>query len=99
MKKTMLAFLVLALMAGTAFAKSIEGKVVSTDAAANTLVVSSTDEAGNASESSLTVSGNTAYVGVASLGELKAEDQVTVQAEEDAATGSWNASSVELVTP
>ena len=98
MKKMMLAFLILGLMAGTAFAKSIDGKVVSTDAAANTLVVSSMDDAGAAKESTLSVSGNTAYVGVASLAELKAGDQVTVEAEEDAATGAWNATSVELAT-
>ena len=98
MKKMMFAALVLALMSAVAYAASIEGEVVSTDAASNSLVVSSTDDAGMAKESTLSVSATTAYVGVASLGELKAGDQVKVEAEEDAATGAWNASSVELVT-
>ena len=94
----MLAFLGLALISTVAYAASIEGEVVSTDAAGNKLVVSSMDDAGAAKESTLSVSGNTAYVGVASLAELKAGDQVTVEAEEDAATGAWNATSVELAT-
>ena len=94
----MLVLLGLALMSTVAYAASIEGKVVSTDAEKNQLVVSSMDAAGTASESNLAVSADTAFVGVASLAELKAGDQVKVEANEDAATGTWNAASVELVT-
>ena len=80
---------------GAAYAKTVEGSVVSTDATANTLTVSQTDAATGAAESvTVSVTASTTYSGAASLGELQAGDAVSVEAEQDAVTGSWNASSV-----
>ena len=102
MKKALILVLVLvsalALIQGAAFAKSIEGKVADVDATANTLTVSSTDETGMEAKSVLSVSDATTFSGVASLGELKVDDKVTVEAEEDAATSSWKATSVTVKT-
>ena len=83
------------LVQGVAYAKTVEGKVVSTDVAANSLTVSKTDAVTGASEDVvISVTDTTTYSGAASLIELKAGDQVSVEAEQDAVTSKWNASSV-----
>ena len=88
----MLAFVV---MQGTASAKSISGKIANIDAAANSLSVSQSNPATGAEENlNFSVSADTTFAGVKALAELKAGDQVSVDAEQDAATGSWKATSI-----
>lgn len=99
MKRMQIVFsiLVAALMLfqGAAFAKTVEGTVVSADVVANTLTVSHTDAATGATEDvTVSVSETTTYSGVASLDGLQAGDQVSVEAEQDAVTNQWAASLV-----
>jgi hypothetical protein len=100
MKKLSL-FLVLAValaFAGLAYAETIEGTVASIDLAGKMIKVSKTDAATGATEElSISVSDTTAYAGeVTALDELLEGDEVKLDAEKDAATGSWVAKSVEV---
>lgn len=102
MKKNVLVVAVLviglALCQVAAYAETVSGKVVSTDAAANTITVSKTDTTtGASSDAVISVSGTTTYSGVTGLSELMAGDEVKVEATEDAATKAWTATSVEKV--
>lgn len=85
----------LMLVQGVAFAKTVDGKVVNLDVIANSLTVSQTDAVTGASEDVvISVTDTTTFSGAASLSELQAGDQVSIETEQDATTGKWNASSV-----
>ena len=77
---------------GTGFAKEVSGKVASVDAAGNKLTISIADAAGATSDKDVWVNADATFAGVAALNELKAGDQVSVEAEEEA--GNWKASKV-----
>ena len=79
---------------GTGFAKEVSGKVASIDAATNKLTISMADATGAMSQKDIWVKTDAAYTGVAALNELKAGDQVSVEAEEEAGTGNWKASKI-----
>ena len=104
MKKMQLAMAILlatfVLYQGAAYAKMVSGKVVSADAIANTLTLSEKNALTGADENVvISVNGTTAYSGVLGLADLKADDEVSVEAEEDAATKSWVATSVKTEAP
>ncbi len=81
---------------GTASAKTVSGKIAGVDAAANKLSISTTDPAsGSESKVDISVSATTAYSGAAALADLKAGQEVSVEASEDAA-GGWSATSVKV---
>ena len=83
-----------------AFADTVSGKVASVDSAANTLTVSQADPATGAEQQvTVSVKAETAFEGVKSLADLKAGEEVMVEASQDAATGSWNATSVKASAP
>ncbi len=78
-----------------ASAKTVSGKVATIDAASNKVSVSYTDPSTSKEEKAeISVKPETTYSGVASLGELKEGQEVSVDAEEDAATGGWSAISI-----
>ena len=80
---------------GAAFAESVQGKISSINLDAKTLTVSQIDAATSAEKTSdIWVKDQTTFSGAQSLADLKAGDQVTVEAEADAATGNWVATSV-----
>ena len=80
------------LFLGTGFAKEVSGKVAGVDAATNKLTLSVADEAGASSDKDIWINADATFAGVAALNELKAGDQVSVEAEEEA--GNWKASKV-----
>ena len=99
MKKMQLVLAVLlatfVLYQGAAYANTVLGKVVSADAVANTLTLSQKDAVTGADTNVVvSVKATTTYSGVSALADLKAGDEVSVEAKEDAATKSWVASSV-----
>ena len=99
MKKTQIAMLVLAFLAfqGIASAESISGKVVSIDSAAKSLSINQMDSATGAEKKvDLSVSADTAYTGIQAFAELKAGDEISADAQQDAATGSWKATSIKV---
>lgn len=99
MKKMLTMVLVAACMfSGVALAALVEGEVVSVDAAQNKLILKTMDDQGAASESSVVTDASTKLTGVASLAELAAGDEVWAEAEQDATTKDWKASSIEKVT-
>lgn len=101
MKKNIV-FVILAvaiLFQGTAYAKLVSGKVAGVDAAANSISIKSTDATGASQDVKISVNPETKYNGVASLAELKEGTEVWVDAEQDAATGSWKATSVKVGGP
>ena len=88
------------LFQGAAYAKTVSGQVVSTDTTANSLTVSHANaETGTDENVVLWVKDTTTFSGAASLAELKTGDAVSVDAEEDAATQNWIATSVTLSQP
>ncbi|GEM_PF-1598469 len=97
MKKLVIALLLATLvLQGAAYAKLVGGKVVSTDAAANTVTISQTNPETGANENvTVWVNDKTTYSGVAALSGVKANDEVWVDAQEDAATKNWIATSVQ----
>ena len=107
MKKMQLAIAILvvsfALHQGSVYAKLVGGKVVSADAAASSITISQINPETGAEENVVvSVKDTTTYSGVDSLASLKAGDEVWADAEEDAATKAWTASSVqriELIAP
>ena len=83
---------------GAAYAKLVGGKVVSTDATAKSLTISRINLATGAEENVVVgVTDTTTYSGVASLADLKAGEEVWVDATEDATTKAWTASSVQVL--
>lgn len=85
----------LVLYQGAAYAKTVSGKVVSTDALANTLTLSQKNAVtGVDEEVVISVKDTTTYSGVSALADLKAGDEVSVEADEDATTKNWAASSI-----
>ncbi len=99
MKKMQLVMAVLlatfVLYQGAAYAKTVSGKMVSTDALANTLTLSQKSVVTGTDENvAVSVKATTTYSGVSALADLKAGDEVSVEAEQDAATNSWIATSV-----
>ena len=87
------------MLQGTADAKLVSGKVDSVDVAAKTITISSTDSAtGAESKNTVSISDSATYTGVASLDQVQVGDEVWVEAEEDAATGTWKTNAVD-VTP
>ena len=102
MKKAqiVMAILVATLMIcqGAAYAQLVNGKVVSADPAAKSLTISRTNaETGASEDVVIWTNEQTAFSGTASLEELKAGDEVWVDAEEDAATKNWIATSIQLL--
>ena len=100
MKKMQLAIAILvaafALYQGSAYAKLVGGKVVSTDAAANSITISQVNpETGTEENVVFSLKDSTTYSGVDSLAGLKAGDEVWADAEEDATTKAWTANSVQ----
>ncbi len=97
MKKLVIALMLATLvLQGAAYAKLVGGKVVSTNAVANTVTISQTNpETGVNENVAVGVNDKTAYAGVDSLSGLKADEEVWVDAEEDAATKNWVATSVQ----
>lgn len=97
MKKLVIVLMLATLVfQGAAYAKLVGGKVVSTDPAANTVTVSQTNpETGAVENVTISVNEKTTYAGADSLSGLKADDEVWVDAEEDAATMNWIATSVQ----
>ncbi len=79
---------------GTGFAKEVSGKVAAVDTAGSKLTISIADASGAASQKDIWVKSDASFAGVAALNELKAGDQVSVEAEEEAGTGNWKASKV-----
>ena len=100
MKKIQMLMLVLLavslVISGTAFAKTVSGTVASVDAATNSLSLNTKDDAGAEKKVDLMVKSDATFSGVSSLADLKTGQEVKVEAEEDAATGSWNATFVEV---
>ena len=99
MKKLVIAFMLATLVfQGAAYAKLVGGKVVSTDAAANTVTISQTNpETGDNENVTVSVNDKTAYVGVDSFAGIQADKEVWVDAEEDATTKNWVATSVQAL--
>ena len=80
---------------GAGYADLVKGNVVSTDIAAKSLTISRLNATTGAQEQvAVSVTDTTAFSGVASLAELKAGDEVWVDATEDPATKNWAAASV-----
>lgn len=99
MKKILGILLVMSVMfTGVAFAESVSGKVAAVDTAANTIEVAKTDAATGAVENvKISVDTATTYTGVAGVAEIKAGDEVKVEAVKDEAAGSLKASSVDVI--
>jgi hypothetical protein len=86
----------LAFASGVAYAELVEGKVVSVDLAGNKLSITKAD----GTSADVTVSDATSYAGdVTALAEMLEGDEVKIEAEQDAASGSWTAKSVEVPVP
>ncbi|OGW86399.1 MAG: hypothetical protein A3C35_05560 [Omnitrophica bacterium RIFCSPHIGHO2_02_FULL_46_11] len=99
MKKLAIAVLVVffAVSQGTAHADMVKGNVASIDNAAKSLTINRVNATTGAEEQvAISVTDTTAFSGTASLEELKAGDEVWVDATEDPATKNWVASSVKL---
>ena len=102
MKKNMLVvfgmFMAVAVLtSGIAFADAVAGKVNAVDSAASTIEIAKTDAAGASENVKIAYDAATTFTGVTAAAELKAGDEVKIEASQDAATGSWKAASVEVV--
>lgn len=98
MKKAfVLALVALMLTAsGVAYAETVKGEVASVDLEGKVIGVTTTDAAGAATTSNVSVSDTTTYSGeVTALAELVEGDQVTIEATADA-EGKWTATSVDV---
>lgn len=83
----------------TAEAKLVTGKVESVDVTGKTISINAADPAtGTESKATVSVDDAATYTGVTSLDQIKAGDDIWVEAEEDVATGGWKTNSVN-VTP
>ncbi len=82
---------------GMALAEAIQGKVAGIDATAKSLSLSRNNPAtGVAEKLAISVNPETAFSGVASLEELKAGDDISVDVQKGEAAGSWKATSVKV---
>lgn len=92
-------FMAIAVLAsGVAFADAVSGKVNAVDSAASTIEIAKIDATTGASENvQIAYDAATTFTGVAAPADLKAGDEVKIEASQDAATGSWKAASVEVV--
>lgn len=99
MKKLVIAMMLVTLVfQGAAYAKLVGGQVVSADVAANTVTISQTNPETGANENvTVWVNDKTTYAGVDSLSGINADNEVWIDAEEDAATKNWIATSVQLL--
>ena len=80
---------------GLAFADTVSGKIVSTDVAANSIIISKTNQATGSEENiTIWVKPTTTYGGTDSLATLQAGDEVSLEVEQDATTQNWMANSV-----
>lgn len=82
------------LFLGTGFAKEISGKVASVDGATGKLTIAIAEAGGAEAQKDVWVNADAAFSGVAALNELKAGDQVSIEAEEETGTGNWKASKI-----
>jgi len=90
------AFVVCALIvSGAAFAEMLSGKIAATDAEKNSVSITKT----NGENVDVLVKSGASFSGVTSFDQLKEGQDVTVEAEQDAATGAWNATYVEVSAP
>ena len=100
-KNTMVVFgmllAVAVLFSGVAFADAVAGKVNAVDSAASTIEIAKTDATGASENVKIAFDAATTFTGVAAAAELKAGDDVKIEASKDEATGSWKAASVEVV--
>ena len=101
-KNTMLVlgmFMAIAVLAsGIAFADAVSGKVNAVDSAASTIEIAKTDATTGASENvMIAYDAATTFTGIAAAAELKAGDEVKIEASKDEATGAWKAASVEVI--
>ncbi len=101
-KNTMVVFgmlmAVAVLFSGVAFADAVAGKVNTVDAAASTIEIAQASATNGATANvKIAYDAATTFKGVTAAAELKAGDEVKIEASKDAATGSWKAASVEVV--
>lgn len=96
MKRVSFAVLVLLIAGfafqGTGFAKLVSGKVAAVDETTSKLSVTTTDAAGAEQTADIWVKSDATLSGVKALNELKAGDEVWVEAEEE--EGNWKASKI-----
>ena len=88
-----LALLVTVAFQASALAKMVAGTVAEIDATAKKVTISTTDAAGAESKAEVWVKDDAALNGIAALNELKAGDQISVEADQDE-QGNWKASTV-----
>ena len=84
---------------GSASAKMVSGKLLGVDTTAKSLSLNTIDPAtGSEKKVDVMVSGSTTYsgMGIKAIEDLKAGQEVWVDAEEDIATGNWKATSVKV---
>ena len=84
---------------GLVWAEAVAGKINSVNAEAKSISVAKTAADGAMENVEIWVKDDTQYSGAASLAELQAGDEVTIEAEADATTGNWMANSVEVKAP
>lgn len=99
MKKAtwMLAILMMAFVAiqGVAFAELVNGKVLGIDNDAKSISINQQDPAtGALQEVKVLCKADTGYQGCNALADVKVGDEVSVEAEQDPATGDWWAKAV-----
>lgn len=85
---------------GTAFARVIAGRIGKVDTMKSIITVNYTAVSGANEELSVTVAAETGLLGINSIADLKAGDEVTVTLDQNAETGVWKTVSVsKAVTP
>lgn len=98
-KMTVIAMVVLAafvMVQGLAMAEMVSGKISAVSADSKSIKVNRINATSGAAEDiDIWVNDETQYAGAASLAELQAGDEVSIDAAQDAATGNWMAASVE----
>lgn len=96
-KNLLLTCLLFLLPAGVCCAEWIDGEVEKIDPKTGIMVLSEVDPITNAEETDeIVIQPSTTFSGVKSLKELRAGDDVTVEAQYDEPTDSWRAISVEM---
>ena len=98
-KMTVIAMVVLAafvMVQGLAIAEMVSGKISAVNSETKSIKVNRINATtGTAENVDIWVSEATQYAGAASLAELQAGDEVSIDASQDATTGNWMAASVE----
>lgn len=88
-------FAALLALQGAAYAENITGKVVSVNAGEKSIAIERAGaDAAQPETLNISVAPETKFVGVASLEELKGGEAVSIEAEKDAASGRYSATSV-----